>query len=46
MNCTKEEKVVAMQCADTLNTIISDKDLVPRLSGEIPKFIGILTEMN
>ena len=26
-----EQKVVALQSADTLNTIISDKDLIPRL---------------
>lgn len=46
MNCVKEERVIALQCADTLNTIISDKDLVPRLSPEIGQIIQVVTEMN
>ena len=46
MNLTKHEKVIALQSADTLNTIISDKDLIPRLSGEIPRIIKDITEMN
>jgi len=42
----KEEKVIALQSADTLNTIISDKDLIPRLEGEIPRLIEVLKELN
>lgn len=35
-----------MQSADTLNTIISDKDLVPRLEPYLPRLIPILNECN
>lgn len=42
----KDEKVIAIQCADTLNTIISDRDLIPRLEPEIPRIISILNELN
>jgi len=35
-----------MQSADTLNTIISDKDLVPRLGHEIPRIVLNLIESN
>lgn len=38
----KDERVIAIQCADTLNTIISDKDLIPRLEPEIPRIIQTL----
>jgi hypothetical protein len=43
---TKEEKVIAIQSADTLNTIISDKDLIPRLIPEVPRLIVTLQELN
>ncbi len=43
---TGNEKVIALQSADTLNTIISDKDLQPRLKQEIPKLISALLECN
>ncbi len=42
----KEEKVIALQSADTLNTIISDKDLIPRLKPEVPRLLEILKECN
>lgn len=42
----KEEKVIALQSADTLNTIISDKDLIPRLKPEVPRLVEILKECN
>jgi hypothetical protein len=41
-----EEKVIALQSADTLNTIISDKDLIPRLEPELPRLLGVLNECN
>ena len=33
------EKVIALQSADTLSTIIADKDLIPRLSPHLPQLI-------
>ena len=41
-----EQKVVALQSADTLNTIISDKDLIPRLEPHLPRLIASLIESN
>jgi hypothetical protein len=46
VNLTNQEKVIALQSADTLNTIISDKDLIPRLSPEIPRIIETLNALN
>jgi hypothetical protein len=43
---TGPQKAVAMQSADTLNTIISDKDLVPRLEPYLPSLIPILNDCN
>ncbi len=40
------QKVVALQSADTLNTIISDKDLIPRLKPHLPRLIRVLNECN
>lgn len=40
------QKVVALQSADTLNTIISDKDLIPRLEPHLPRLIKVLTQCN
>jgi len=42
----RDERVIALQSADTLNTIISDRDLIPRLTPEIPRLIEILKECN
>lgn len=44
LSYTGEQKVVALQSADTLNTIISDNDLIPRLEPEIPNLLKILNE--
>ena len=41
-----DQKVIALQSADTLNTIVSDKDLMPRLEPHLPRFIGTLNECN
>lgn len=41
-----DQKVIALQSADTLNTIISDKDLVPRLEPQLPRLINTLNECN
>lgn len=41
-----EQKVIALQSADTLNTIISDKDLVPRLEPHLPRILTVLNECN
>ena len=41
-----DKKVVALQSADTLNTIISDVDLIPRLEPELPHLIEKLNECN
>ena len=38
------QKVVALQSADTLKTIISDKDLIPRLKPHLPRLISVLNE--
>ena len=38
--------MVALQSADTLNTIISDKDLIPRLEPHLPRLIKVLTQCN
>jgi hypothetical protein len=40
------QKVVALQSADTLNTIISDKDLIPRLKPHLPRLIRVLNDCN
>lgn len=40
------QKVVALQSADTLNTIISDKDLIPRLEPHLPRLIKVLNQCN
>ena len=34
-----KEKVIALQSADTLSTVITDKDLVPRLEPHLPGII-------
>ncbi len=44
LSFTGEQKVIALQSADTLNTIISDNDLIPRLEPEIPALLMILNE--
>jgi hypothetical protein len=44
VSLTGNEKVIALQSADTLNTIISDSDLIPRLEPELPTLIPILNE--
>jgi hypothetical protein len=41
-----DQKVVALQSADTLNTIISDNDLIPRLEPQLPRLMDILNECN
>jgi hypothetical protein len=46
VSLVKDEKVIALQCADTLNTIISDRDLIPRLAPEVPRIIETLKELN
>lgn len=38
------EKVVALQSADTLSTVITDKDLIPRLEEHIPRIVEIVTQ--
>lgn len=43
---TGEQKVIALQSADTLSTIISDKDLIPRLSPFISDFIKVICNCN
>ena len=42
LKLNREQKVVALQSADTLNTIISDKDLIPRLQAHLPRLIRVL----
>lgn len=44
LSFTGDQKVIALQSADTLNTIISDSDLIPRLEPEIPALLKILNE--
>lgn len=44
ISLTGDQKVIALQSADTLNTIISDDDLIPRLRPELPKLISVLNE--
>jgi hypothetical protein len=44
LSFTGEQKVIALQSADTLNTIISDNDLIPRLEPEIPNLLMILNK--
>jgi hypothetical protein len=44
VSLTGDQKVIALQSADTLNTIISDNDLIPRLEPELPKLIDILND--
>mmetsp|Transcript_9607 Transcript_9607/g.9269 ORF Transcript_9607/g.9269 Transcript_9607/m.9269 type:complete len:108 (+) Transcript_9607:1620-1943(+) len=39
-----DEKVIALQCADTLNTIITDTDLVPRLSPMLPTLLPLINQ--
>jgi len=41
---TGNQKAVAMQSADTLNTIISDKDLVPRLEPYLPALMPVMND--
>jgi len=43
---TGNQKVVALQSADTLNTIISDKDLIPRLEPHLPRLIEQINQCN
>lgn len=38
------EKVVALQSADTLSTVITDKDLIPRLELHIPRIVAIVND--
>lgn len=38
------QKVIALQSADTLTTIVSDKDLIPRLQPHLPWLLAALTE--
>lgn len=44
ISLTGKHKVIALQSADTLNTIISDVDLVPRLEPELPKLMVTINE--
>lgn len=46
VSLTGPQKAVALQSADTLNTIVKDKDLWPRLSPHIGTLVQILTECN
>lgn len=46
LSLSGKQKVVALQSADTLNTIISDKDLIPRLEPHLPRLIKVLNECN
>lgn len=46
LSLTGLQKVVALQSADTLNTIVSDKDLIPRLEPHLPRLIKVLTQCN
>lgn len=39
---TGEQKVVALQSADTLSTIVSDVDLVPRLEPHLPRLLEVM----
>ena len=39
---TGDRKVVAIQSADTLSTIVSDKDLIPRIEPYLPTLIPVL----
>lgn len=41
-----KEKVIALQSADTLSTIIADKDLIPRLQNHLPSLIQTLCHCN
>jgi hypothetical protein len=41
---TGEQKVIALQSADTLSTVITDKDLVPRLEPHIPRIIALVNQ--
>ena len=43
VNLTGEQKIIALQCTDTLKTIITDGDLIPRLEPLLPK---LLEEIN
>jgi hypothetical protein len=46
LSLTGLQKVVALQSADTLNTIVSDKDLIPRLEPHMPRLIKVLNQCN
>lgn len=39
------EKVIALQSIDTLNTVVSDTDLAPRLEPLIPNIVQILNSL-
>lgn len=44
LKLTGEQKVVALQAADTLNTIITDNDLVPRIEPHLPELLNVLND--
>jgi hypothetical protein len=41
-----KEKVIALQSADTLSTIVSDKDLIPRLEPHLPGLLMTICQLN
>ena len=44
LSLTGPEKVIALQSADTLSTVITDKDLIPRLEEHIPRIVEIVNQ--
>ena len=46
LSYTGDLKIIAMQSADTLNTIISDTDLIPRLEPELPELLIVLNQIS
>jgi hypothetical protein len=42
---TGPEQVVALQSIDTMNTLVSDTDLRPRLNPLIPEIVDVLCEL-
>ena len=42
---SSHESVIALQSIDTLNTIVSDSDLAPRLEPMLPQIVEILNQM-
>ena len=45
LSFTGEYRVIALQSADTLNTIISDSDLLPRLEPHLPEILVIINDL-